>query len=267
MSLQGSSLQGIKLGGLTLSGTALVGLNAGDTIKTFDAVGNETTLLIEAIEPDPSDASGEVLLYTLKYWNPDTSAWENACAPDPDGAQKAIPVAGHWDNTGAHINPGDTFTFGCTSGVIAKCVRWGYKPWKTVNGTSLAPFHQACTRMARADYCGTGISHTRNGTLIDMYDILGIQVRTPDDTSAPEHRMRFEAAWTPDGAYCVSKARWYGQDPTLYPTSSVIQRECPGKIRAPDEEDLRTEDRCHFKLTEQPRSVLLLSNRSYIQNY
>ena len=37
---------------------------------------------------------------------------------------------------------------------------------------SLASYHQACTRMARADYCGDGTSHTQDGTWIEYYDKL-----------------------------------------------------------------------------------------------
>ena len=39
-------------------------------------------------------------------------------------------------------------------------------------------FHQACTRLVRADYCGNGVYHTATGTSIDVYDSLNIQTRT-----------------------------------------------------------------------------------------
>ena len=110
---------------------------------------------------------------------------ENICPPDLFGHRKAIAVAGTWDATGARTGSTTAFTFGCTSGVIAKCVRWGYKPWKVINGKAMNDYHQACTRMARADYCGDGVSHTRNGTLIDMYDGLGIQSRASGSDSVP----------------------------------------------------------------------------------
>ncbi len=117
------------------------------------------------------------------------------------------------------------FMFACTSGVIAKCIRWGYRPWKTVNGQPLADYHQACTRMARADYCGDGVSHTENGTLIDMFDHLQIQKRTPFDLKSP---MLFDGAWTPNGAYCIGKQRWFhlGELQT-FPS-------CQGKFKLPD---------------------------------
>ena len=53
----------------------------------------------------------------------------------------------------------------------------------------------------RADYCGDGIGHTRDGTPIDIFDKIGIQ----GDESAPG--MTFEAAWGPDGAVCVRHTR------------------------------------------------------------
>jgi hypothetical protein len=61
--------------------------------------------------------------------------------------------------------------------------------------------HQACVRMIRADYCGDGRPHTRDGTRIDLYDRLGIQ------RDEPVPGMSFEAAWGPGGALCVRHAR------------------------------------------------------------
>lgn len=48
--------------------------------------------------------------------------------------------------------------------------------------------------MARADYCGDGVPHTKSGTLIDLYDIHGIQTVVPNDGQT------FEAGWNEDGA-------------------------------------------------------------------
>jgi hypothetical protein len=38
-----------------------------------------------------------------------------------------------------------------------------------------------------------------------MYDDLGIEVQSPPDPSSP---LVFDAAWTPDGSYCMTKERW-----------------------------------------------------------
>ena len=109
-------------------------------------------------------------------------------------------LAGTWDGTGAHRDGSDV-TYACPQGVLAKCVRWGYKPW-----TAGRDAHQACTRMARADYCGDGVPHTRNGTLIDMFDDRGIQ--RPDSPVG----FSFEAGWGPQGAVCVREPRYQFSD-------------------------------------------------------
>ncbi len=127
-------------------------------------------------------------------------------------------LSGEWDRTGKHID-NDRVTVACTSGVLAKCVRWGYKPWQTVQGVSLRDYHQTCTRMARADYCGNGISHTKDGTAIDLYDRLGIQQPEPQDNL----EMIFEAAWGIDGAVLLARTR--------YPEGlAQLQSECPEKL-------------------------------------
>lgn len=179
--------------------------------------GKPLRLQISNVELDPADPGRETYLYTLLYQNPSDLKWHNLCQPDRNNMAKAIPLAGHWDRTGKHINSKE-ITFACTSGVLAKCVRWGYKPWKTVRGRSLQDFHQACTRMARADYCGNGNPHTKEGTPIDVYDILGIQKQTIGS------RMVFEAAWRPDGAAFIHRTRW--------PESlAQIQKECPDRLK------------------------------------
>ena len=57
--------------------------------------------------------------------------------------------------------------------------------------------------MVLADYCGNAVPHTRNGTLIDVVDVAGIEVQE----SRPG-QMAFEAAWGPDGAVCVNHTRY-----------------------------------------------------------
>jgi len=70
-------------------------------------------------------------------------------------------------------------------------MRSGYKPWKVVNGQSLWAYHQACTRMMRADYCGDGRPHTREGTPIYIDDRL-IHNPQEKDQEPPDPRMTFE---------------------------------------------------------------------------
>jgi hypothetical protein len=92
----------------------------------------------------------------------------------------------------------------------------GYKPWKS---EAMWDRHQACVRMVRADYCGDGVGHTRNGTPIDVYDDAGIQ------TEDPRAALTFEAAWGKDGAVCVSRTRI----PDVATLGDVVAA-CPGKL-------------------------------------
>jgi hypothetical protein len=198
----------------TLRGEAI----AGTTLTTVDEQGRTLTLNIRDVEVDPTDLDREVYLYTLFYQNATTSQWQNLCQPDRNGVAKAIPLAGQWDKTGAHLDNGQ-ITVACTSSVLAKCVRLGYKPWKIVNGQSLRNYHQACTRMLRADYCGNGIAHTQEGTPIDIYDRLNIQQPIANND------MVFEAAWSPEGAVWLNHTRHPA-------TIAQLQRECPEKLQA-----------------------------------
>ena len=119
---------------------------------------------------DPTH-TGSTFLYTLEQWVDDTGSWQPACPVDADGRRVAIPLAATWDEHGDRIESSSLFTFGCTTGVIAKCYRWGYRPWVTGYG-DLAAMHWTCTRLARADYCGDGVSHTHDGTWINVWDNL-----------------------------------------------------------------------------------------------
>jgi hypothetical protein len=95
----------------------------------------------------------------------------------PSG-QSAMALAGYWDKTATHHNDANKLSFVCTNGTIAKCVRWGYRPWASAykNGvkvgfpTPLAQYHQGCVRAAMADYCGDGTSFTQDGTVVDISD-------------------------------------------------------------------------------------------------
>jgi hypothetical protein len=218
-SLQGATLQAVSLHGYRLDGSVVKGARQGSVLSGKLSDGSSVDLVIAAVETDEQDASGEITLYTVLYRNPATAELENICPADLQGQQKAIAVPGVWDATGARKESGSSFTFGCTSGVIAKCVRWGYKPWKSAGGKSLVDHHQACTRMARADYCGDGVSHTLDGTWVDIYDGLAIQTKTPNSG------MAFEAAWSTKGAVCVSKPRYFGL-PRVMDTSAIPRTSC-----------------------------------------
>ncbi len=176
------------------------------------------TLRIDGVEKDPRDPDGEVFLYEASYRDPADGGWKPFCLPDREGKNRAIPLQGWWNSARYHVPSSEIITFACTNGSIGKCVRFGYKPWKTVNGVSLADYHQACVHMVPADYCGDGHGHTRNGTEIDIYDRLGIQKREP----APD--MLFEAAWSPRGAVYLRRPRFGGEK------LEELVGECPERL-------------------------------------
>lgn len=180
-------------------------------------------LRIDAVETDPRNPDGAIMLYAMSSRDAASGEWRNICEPDIEGRRLGFPLAGTWTQDGRHLPSDTAFSITCTGGAQAKCVRFGYRPWeKSADGTSLWDHHQACTRMIRADYCGDGVGHTRNGTPIVIYDRKGIQ----QDEAAPN--MSFEAAWDAGGALCVSHTRI----PDVL-TMEGLARICPGVQQQP----------------------------------
>jgi len=187
----------IRKAGRLLSQDELVGTE----LSIVDPSGPRQLIRIDRIVADPIDRSSEIKLYEIVRFDQTSGEWRNLCKPGPDGLALAFPLQGSWTQDGQHIKD-SAFSLTCTSGAIGKCIRFGYRPWaEASNGESLWDYHQACTRMIRADYCGDGHSWTRDGVAIDVYDRLGIQ--RPD----PSLGLRFEAAWGPDGAICINHPR------------------------------------------------------------
>jgi hypothetical protein len=194
----------------------------GTVLAARNEAGELVTLRVESVARDPKDADNDVFLYDLSV-KPAGGDWRPYCLPDREGLHFAIPLQGTWDAHRNHV-ANDSITFACTNGSAAKCVRWGYKPWKTVNGVSLADYHQACVHMTSADYCGNGTPHTRDGTKIDLWDRLDIQKRELTEG------MRFEAAWSPKGAVFLEKPRF--NEPI-----AELAEACPGQFKSPGAAD------------------------------
>ena len=153
-----------------------------------------------------------------------------------DSENRAIPsimLRGAWSHDEGVAWGGDQIsdspyeiTFACANGALGKCaadctsaascedqgvpVALGYRRWAaprwwaveeggglTYHWRDYAMEHQACTRMIRADYCGDGVSHTENGTEIDVYDKMRDNKKDP---AAPNASWFYEATWNEDGA-------------------------------------------------------------------
>lgn len=253
LTLHATSFSG-RVGAQTLSGIDFVGAE----LQAVDALGNAQQVTIQSITNDPQDLSGETLLYGLMITNLASGASQNACEADANGVQLAIPVPGIWSATGAHMDSASEFTFGCTSGVIAKCVRWGYRPWQSSGSQPLAAYHQICTRLARADYCGDGQTHTQEGTQVDVYDDL--QVLTPVANSG----LIFDAAWTEDGAYCIEKQRWIKLQnlPSFQCSADFVNLDTIQPDPAPRASPVNLDDQCLVRRSSISRNAVHIDNRS-----
>lgn len=171
---------------------------AGATVH-FAMGGNQVApIRLATITPDPERP--EILRHDFQTQDK-AGQWVPACAPDAYGERWGFPVALPENHPGRE----HAITLTCASGAVGKCARWGYPPWmKGPGGEDLVPLHAACVRMVRADYCGDGVAHTKEGTSIDNYDDLGIQKRGAADDAS----YVFEAGWSPQGAVCVAHPRW-----------------------------------------------------------
>jgi hypothetical protein len=252
LSVQGAIMEGFRFDGATLGGVPLVNLRVQDgelvaeqgqvTLRGAALAGAQLqaqvkwpgeslpTALVEyrisGVAPEESaydpTHTGATFLYTLEQWVGDSSSWQPACAADSDGRRVAIPLSATWDERGDRIESSAMFTFGCTTGAIAKCYRWGYRPWVTGYG-DLTEMHWTCTRVARADYCGDGVSHTRDGTVINVWDKLPAPGPIQKHGLLAPLGMIFEAGWNTSGAVCLSHARWL----TI---GGLIANSCPDRL-------------------------------------
>jgi hypothetical protein len=108
--------------------------------------------------------------------------------------------------------------------------------------------------MIRADYCGTGVAHTKEGTEIDIYDRLGIQKQTNNSG------MKFEAAWNPDGAVAISRTRFPE-------TLAQIKSECPERFKPFQGEHTADIDTAtSLSLIQQYAPKALIFNDSFINS-
>lgn len=255
-----SVLVSADLKALRLEGGHLVAEPSGSVVGTVlqgtASDGRPVEVAICGAEPSPEDPS--MVWYRIEAWNAVAQEWENPCialdrVPDP----RALAVGGVWDATGARRDVPGKLTFACENGAISKCIGWGYKPWASRDGQSLVDLHQACTRMARADYCGDGRNHTHEDTTIDMYDRLGVIERATEASADWDPtRGSFEAAWATDGATCLGHTR------DGRAMASILQ-ECPRRFSTGDAMELGQGDRCAVQRTDVNPGTALLRNRSY----
>jgi hypothetical protein len=245
--LNGVQLNGVQLNGVQLNGVQLNGTQFQTTTVTGQvitgpafvgaiftgALSDGTTISVRIDDMVPSTLP-DVFLYGVSYQST-ANTWTSLCGKSSSGVPiRAIPLAGTWDTSsggetsGMHIDDPNITTLACRGYAIAKCVEMGYRPWvgveecvapgncQSIPGTQ---FHQTCTRMIRADYCGDGVPHTKDGMAIDVWDVFGIQSSAAVDWD-------LEAEWTPTGARCIEHIRLGEDDPSL----KYILATCPNRM-------------------------------------
>ncbi len=175
----GSPVEGIELQGM---GAKTTKLRITSPLDTTTSTGGHDSVIVS--------------LYTVKAeTTPGSGRFDNICG----SGVKAIAVQGRYDDHGTRVLGSDDLTFACPNSAIYKCaVDLAYWPWG-----DRARYHQACTRMIRADYCGNGKPFTIDGILINVEDDFRIQKY---DTMTPG-TWTDEAAWSETGAVCMSHKR------------------------------------------------------------
>jgi hypothetical protein len=164
--LAGSELRVTTTGGTTLAGTQLV-----DTVLHFGLVeGAPKKRKVKIAGVTPPGPGSEIWLYDLNIKD-SSGPWQPLCVDALGQPTQAILVGDVWDpSTGDRVAPATALvTLACRDAAVGKCAEWGYYPWL------MPEYHQACTRMIRADYCGDGNSHTVDGVLIHVLDEIGVE--------------------------------------------------------------------------------------------
>ena len=205
-SLNGKSLNGISFNGTSIAGVAITASSSNTTPPLTGAGligskwngtasdGTAVTLRVDTATAG-SAPNSDLWFYGMSYQT--TTGWSPLCGTDPatGRAIQAVSVAGQWVVTAAdatHYTTSTTqFTLACRGATVAKCVELGYKTYKGYTNQLTS-----CVRLLRGDYCGTGTAWTADGTLLNLFDNVGVQADTEAWTP--------EAEWTPDGARCVN---------------------------------------------------------------
>jgi hypothetical protein len=204
ISFNGSSLSGVSVNGVSSTGAAIkAGLTSGPPLSgptlvssTWSGTASNGTAVKLRIDSAAAGTSPNADLWFYRVSYQTTTGWSPLCGLDASGQPiQAVSVAGVWGPTSTdltHYSTSSTqFTLACRARTIAKCVELGYKTFKGYTNQLTS-----CVRLLRADYCGTGVAHTVDGTSVDLYDNVGVQLDSQNWLA--------EAEWTPNGARCVN---------------------------------------------------------------
>jgi hypothetical protein len=146
--------------------------------------------------------------------------------------QLPIPTASQW-----------TINYHWDGGVAAKCIDYGYAPWKGGMPTLANPtvlggpmplpsdavvrgFFNVCVRAMRADYAGDGRSHTIPGTIIQIFDLTNLPVAVCTSLSCTEQLDRRLPPMPSDAQHVLTRieaVRRFQVARVASPTSGPLQ--------------------------------------------
>lgn len=169
----------------------------------------------------PSWATGAAPIsgYALAYQDSITGNHVNVC---PDSGNNAADISvtliggETYDPELKRTNPGMTrwVTIACRDEAAYKMKRMNYGPNDTFGSTGQAASvaqRDATLKMITADYCGTGVSYTAQGTQLHWKNRSAL-VNTYPPFIALNKPPKIEARWTADGASCLSNTRYVDLD-------------------------------------------------------
>lgn len=227
----------------TTQGWLQVGVRVGRITYTYKVTGMSTldfqmggSLTGTTLRVQSSVDAASYGQYTAQ-WSNDGGVTANPFCPhvvfSADGTSSTvneymIPVGGaKWLTNGNRVDDSSAISLSCVNDSIGGCVTWGYAPWDSVGGVSLRDHHQACTRMKKADWCGTGDPDTtlNHGsyisTKIQVWDSLDIH------SMYPQTRVTMEAFWDVNGATCVNVNEFRTYDLQLEQHLHDVWATCP----------------------------------------
>lgn len=136
---------------------------------------------------------------TIITWSGSESNGDLIFDPNPSNGY-LVPIPGiKWNLTACNTTQDSSaITFASSNDAVGACLSWGYDP--IANGT----VHQACTRMKRADFCGTGGAWTtaEGGMASNQIALWDNGSSVHANPGMPINLT--EALWTPSGAACVN---------------------------------------------------------------
>jgi len=151
--------------------------------------------------------------YTAEWSEVAGGGWHNACPHEYIDERRQtinlseymIPVGNAlWHIDGSKTTPAKTIQLSCTHDSVGGCITWGYLPWDA----AMTSTHQACTRLKRGDFCGTGDA----GTTINAGAFAHTQIQVWDTfylhESTGQTLSTMEAYWDEDGAVCFNRDRY-----------------------------------------------------------